>query len=847
MFSCAGVLSLTLCVFTCRRRYNEGMTNSEQSDKTSPGENEPQQNSSCCSEHSLPVLNAEVQFNPQVTKAAEQAPAHSASKPQSSNKADCCHGETSQAKSPAEVETARYICPMCPGMGQDKPGTCAKCGMALERNQAAPKKQRTIYTCPMHPEIEQDHPGSCPICGMALEPKGVNDDADDDEDGELRDMSRRFWVALGFGLPVVIIAMGPMVGIPITQWLGTRLSHWLQLILSAPVVLWAGWPFFERAYRAARSGHANMFTLIALGTSAAFLFSAVATIAPSVIPHAFRHGGDAPVYFEAAAMITVLVLLGQLMELRARKRTGAAIRELMALAPQTARVIRNGQEQEVPLDEVQSGEELRVKPGDKIPVDGKIVDGYSTIDESMITGESMPVSKQAGDEVFGGTVNQTGGFRMQAEHVGDETMLSRIIDLVAQAQRSRAPIQSIADRVAGYFVPAVVLAAVVAFIAWAIFGPADSKLAYALISAVSVLIVACPCALGLATPMSVMVGIGRGAQSGVLIKNAEALQRLENVDTVVVDKTGTLTEGKPRVTEIKTNGDTSKDDILKLAASVESGSEHPLAAAILREAKDRELSVPEASDFQSTTGAGVRGEVDGTNILVGTARYLNAEGISSDKQLEDQAIDLESRGRTVVRVARAGQMIGLVAIADAIKDSTPDAVKALHELGLKVRIMTGDNEPVAAAVAKELDIDDYDAGMTPEDKSQRVQQLIKQGRSVAMAGDGVNDAPALAAADVGIAMGTGTDVAIESADVTLLKGDLRGIVKAVRLSKAMMRNIRENLFFAFFYNMAAVPIAAGILYPFIGKLLDPMIAAAAMSLSSVSVIGNALRLRGLKL
>ncbi len=717
--------------------------------------------------------------------------------------------------------------------------------MALEKNPAAPRT-RTVYTCPMHPEVRSETPGNCPKCGMALEPETLSDDTDE-EDGEARDMTRRFWIALAFSAPVVVLAMAPMLGIPINAWLGARVSQWLQMILCAPVVGWAGWPFFQRAYRAAKSWHANMFTLIALGTAAAFVFSAVATIAPSIIPATFRHNGQAQVYFEAAAMITVLVLLGQVLELRARKKTGAAIRELISLAPETARVIRNGQESEIPLHEVQTGDELRIKPGDKIPVDGTIIDGQSTVDESMLTGESMPVAKHAGDSVIGGTVNQTGGFRMQAESVGDATMLSRIIDLVSHAQRSRAPIQSLADRVAGYFVPAVVLAAIIAFALWAWLGPAESRLAFALISAVSVLIIACPCALGLATPMSVMVGIGRGAHSGVLIKNAEALQRLEHVQTIIVDKTGTLTEGKPRVTEIRSVGDLTDDDVLSLTAAVESGSEHPLANAIVNAAREHQLQIPSVTDFQSETGGGVSGIVDGLRVVVGTAKFLDNVGILITEETQQTAQDLEAQGQTVVRIARDGQMVGLIAIADTIKDSTPQAIKDLHELGLRVQMMTGDNERVAASVAQQLQIDDYSAGMTPEDKHQQVRQLVQSGVSVAMAGDGINDAPALAAADVGIAMGTGTDVAIESADVTLLKGDLRGIVKAVRLSRAMMRNVRQNLVFAFVYNAAGVPIAAGALYPLLGVWLDPMIAAAAMSLSSVSVIGNALRLRRLEL
>ncbi len=699
----------------------------------------------------------------------------------------------------------------------------------------------------MHLEIEQEGPGQCPICGMALEPKTVQRDAEEDV-SELRSMTLRFWVSTALTVPVLLIAMLPMIGVPVDRWLGDTLFLWLQLLFSTPVVLWGGWPFFERGWRSIVTRNLNMFTLIAIGTGSAYLYSLVAVLFPSLIPDAFGHQGTVHVYFEAAAVIVTLVLLGQVLELRARRRTGSAIRELLSLAPPTARIVRDGQEREVSLEEVREGDILRVRPGEKIPVDGKVTDGRSTVDEAMITGEPMPVQKQKDDSVIGGTVNQTGSFLMLAEKVGGDTVLSRIVDMVADAQRSRAPIQKVADTVAGYFVPAVLLIAVATFLVWAIVQPEQPALAYAFVNAVAVLIIACPCALGLATPMSIMVGIGRGATEGVLIKNAEVLETLEKVDTVVVDKTGTLTEGRPKLTECISAGSVSEDDLLRWAASVEQNSEHPLAHAIVVGAKDRNLSVPAVDQFNSVTGGGVYGTVEGKKTLVGNRSLLEEKNVQHLSTLDERADELQRQGRTVMYIAVDGQFAGLVAVSDPIKDSTAEAVQSLHDLGLKIIMLTGDNAKTAKTVAEKLGIDEFHAGVQPEDKHKRIKGLKAEGRKVAMAGDGINDAPALAEADVGIAMGTGTDVAIESAGVTLVKGDLRGIVRAIKLSRHTMRNIRQNLFFALIYNALGVPIAAGVLYPISAHLLlNPMIAAAAMSFSSVSVIANALRLRMSKL
>jgi Cu+-exporting ATPase len=733
---------------------------------------------------------------------------------------------------------------MCPGVESDEPGTCPKCGMALERNPTWKAASKTIYTCPMHPEIEQDHPGDCPKCGMALEPKTLTAGGEDD-DAELRDMTRRMWIGAALSLPVFLVAMAHVFPSP-PAWVDSVPSRWMQFALSTPVVLWAGWPFFVRGWRSLVNRHLNMFTLIAMGVGVAWLYSAVVMLAPGVFPPSFQHHGKIGVYFEAAAVITVLVLLGQVLELRARSRTGNAIRALLDLAPPTARVVRDGEERELPLDEVQRGDQLRVRPGEKVPVDGRVIDGQTNVDESMLTGEPLPIGKASGDKVSGGTVNGTGSFLMEAERVGSDTVLSQIIDMVAQAQRSRAPIQGLADRVAGWFVPAVIGLALLTFALWAWLGP-EPRFAYAIVNAVAVLIIACPCALGLATPMSIMVGVGRGAQAGVLIKDAAAIERMEKVDTLVVDKTGTLTEGKPRLTNVIPAAGTSEQDLLAAAAAVEAHSEHPLAAAIVHGAAERGIKPGEVRNFESSTGGGVRGEVDGRRVLIGKAPFLQSQAVSGLEDLERQAAELQQQGHGAVFVAIDGMAAGVLAVSDPIKESTADAIAHLHQLGIKVIMLTGDNERTARAVAGKLGIDEVEAGVEPQRKNERVRRLREQGHVVAMAGDGINDAPALAAADVGIAMGTGTDVAMESAGITLLKGDLRGIEKAIRLSRAMMSNIRQNLFFAFIYNAAGIPIAAGLLYPFFGILLSPMIAGAAMSLSSVSVIANALRLRRVRL
>ncbi len=758
---------------------------------------------------------------------------------------DHAHHEPAPRKH--QSASSKYFCPMCEGVESDKPGTCLKCGMALESARPAASRQKVVYTCPMHPEIEQDGPGTCPKCGMVLEPKATQPESEED-DSELRSMTRRFWVAVALTVPVFLLAMLPMLGVPLDRWLGAKLNTWLQLVLSTPVVLWCGWPFYERGWRSIVTWNLNMFTLIALGTGAAYLYSFVAVLFPDRIPDSFRHHGTVAVYFEAAAVILTLVLLGQVLELRARRRTGAAIRELLSLVPPTARVVRDGQEREVPLEEVHRGDILRVRPGEKIAVDGKLTEGKSTVDESMITGEPMPVEKSKDDPVIGGTVNQTGSFLMVAEKVGQDTVLSQIVNMVADAQRSRAPIQKVADLVAGYFVPAVVVIAVITFMVWAIAAPEQPALAWALVNAVAVLIIACPCALGLATPMSIMVGIGRGAKEGVLIKDAEVLEILEKVDTLVVDKTGTLTEGRPKLTECRPAPPWSEEELLRFAAGVEQHSEHPLAHAIVAGAHDRGLTLPTVEGFDSVTGGGVHGTVEDKTVLVGKRSLFADRGVQDFAALDDRAEELQRQGRTVIFVAVDGQLAGLVAVSDPIKDSTPEAVQALHDLGLRIIMLTGDNETTAKVVAEKLGIDEFHGGVLPQDKQERIKALQAEGRKVAMAGDGINDAPALAEADVGIAMGTGTDVAIESSGVTLVKGDLRGIVKALKLSRHTMRNIRQNLFFALIYNALGVPVAAGVLYPISAHLLlNPMLAAAAMSFSSVSVVGNALRLRTMRL
>ena len=696
----------------------------------------------------------------------------------------------------------------------------------------------------MHPQIEQDHPGNCPICGMTLEPKTPAGGGEEDN-SELMNMTRRFWTGAVLSAPVFVVAMWHIVP-NATEWVQGDLSRWGQFILSTPVVLWGGWPFFNRGWQSIVNRSLNMFTLIAIGVGAAYFYSAIVMLLPQIFPPSFSGHGKIGIYFEAAAIITVLVLLGQVLELRARSRTGSAIRALLDLAPNTARVIRDGEERDVSLDQVQKGDRLRVRPGEKVPVDGRVIDGRTSIDEAMITGEAIPVEKSAGDRVTGGTVNQTGSIVIEVERVGSETVLSQIVEMVAQAQRSRAPIQGLADKVAGWFVPAVILIAIITFFIWWFVGP-EPRLAYGIVNAVAVLIIACPCALGLATPMSVMVGVGRGAQAGVLIKKAEAMELMEKVRTLVVDKTGTLTEGRPRLTTIVPADSVSEQELLAAAASVEQNSEHPLAAAIVNGAKERGVKPPAVTDFQSTTGGGVTGQVDGKRVLVGKPQFLRSQGIGDLETFETKAAELQRQGQTAIFVAFDNRAAGIVTVSDPIKESTAGAIEQLHKLGLKIIMLTGDNERTARAVAERLGIDEVEAGVEPQHKNDRIRQLREQKNVVAMAGDGINDAPALAAADVGIAMGTGTDVAMESAGITLLKGDLRGIEKAIRLSRAMMSNIRQNLFFAFIYNAVGIPIAAGVLYPFFGWLLSPMIAGAAMSLSSVSVIANALRLRAIKL
>lgn len=710
------------------------------------------------------------------------------------------------------------------------------------REPELPAPAGTIYTCPMHPEIRQVGPGTCPICGMALEPEQVS--LDDKPDPELLDMTRRFWIALALTLPVFVLEMGGHLGF--MHLLPLNWSNWISLVLATPVVLWAGAPFFERAWLSVKTRNLNMFTLIAMGTGVAWVYSVIGTLLPNLFPPAFRdmHGAVA-VYFEAAAVITVLVLLGQVLELRARAQTSGAIRALLGLAPKTARRITAAGDEDVAIDTIAVGDLLRVRPGEKIPVDGVVTEGRSSVDESMVTGESMPVSKVEGAGVIGGTVNQSGGLVVRAAKVGRDTMLARIVDMVARAQRSRAPIQRLADQVAGWFVPAVIAAAVAAFAAWMIFGP-EPRFTYALVAAVTVLIIACPCALGLATPMSIMVGVGRGAHSGILIRDAEALERMESIDTLVIDKTGTLTEGKPKVVKIIPADGFDESELLRLAASVERASEHPLALAIVNAAGERKLAVGDVSDFASPSGKGATGRIEGRTVALGNAMLMGEVGIDT-KALDAAAETARQDGATAIFVAVEGRAAGVIAIADPVKPSAQSALAALRGEGLRIVMLTGDNATTARAVAKRLGIDEVEAGVLPERKSEVVQKLRGEGRRVAMVGDGINDAPALAAADIGVAMGGGTDVAIESAGVTLLTGDLIGLVRARRLSVATMRNIRQNLAFAFVYNAAGVPIAAGVLYPVFGILLSPMIGAAAMALSSVSVIGNALRLARTKL
>jgi P-type Cu+ transporter len=731
---------------------------------------------------------------------------------------------------------------MCPGVESDKPGDCPKCGMSLELNRTYQKPVgKTIYTCPMHPQIEQDHPGECPICGMALEPKVAA--PSDTEDAETKSLARKFWLGVILTAPILFLSLGKMVpGVGIDHSIPAPANNWLQLVLATVVVFWCGGIFFARAWRSVVNRSLNMFTLIGLGVGAAYLYSAIATVWPGIFPDSFKHGGELDLYFEAAAVITVLVLFGQWLEARARRHTGKAIESLLGLAAKTAhRLTAAGDEEEVPIDALQPEDLVRVRPGEKVPLDGTITDGASSVDESMLTGEPIPVEKDAGDKVIGATLNQTGSFVMRIEKTGSETVLSQIVQMVSDAQRTRAPIQKLADQVAGYFVPAVIAVSVITALAWAIWGPSPS-LGFAIVNAVAVLIIACPCALGLATPMSIMVGVGRGAQAGILIKNAEALEAAEKVTHLIVDKTGTLTAGKPRVTDVFSFAGFEQDGLLTLAAAAEVHSEHPLAGAVVTEAKRRGVQLKEAEEFQSITGAGIKAVVDGSEVLVGNREFLVGNRVTVSNEIGDQADRLSDQARSVVWVASAGRAVGIIGIADPIKDTTASAIQQLHAMGITITMATGDNPRTAQVVAERLRIDEVRAGLKPEDKQRLVQELKAKGAKVAVAGDGINDAPALAAADVGIAMGTGTDVAIESAGVTLVRGDLNGIAKALLLSRKVMQNIRQNLFFAFIYNLLGVPIAAGILYPFIGLLLNPMIAGAAMSFSSVSVVGNALRL-----
>jgi Cu+-exporting ATPase len=756
------------------------------------------------------------------------------------------HSEVDHIRSSPAAE---YFCPMCPGLESGTLGDCPKCGMVLERNPAwtAPVAGKSVYTCPMHPEVRQDHPGDCPICGMPLEPASPASSTVDEENAELRDMTKRLWIGTALTLPVFILAMSHLVPATAVQsWADSHLSRWIQCVLTTPVVFWAGWPFFRRGWRSIVTGRLNMFTLIAIGVAAAFMFSAVAMLIPGIFPHAMRHGGKVAIYFEAAAVIVILVLLGQVLELRARSRTGSAIKALLNLAPPTARKVVPGGDHEIPLDHVSVGDLLRVVPGDKVPVDGVVTEGRSNVEESMITGEPLPVEKTVGDKVTGGTVNGSGSFVMRAERVGSDTLLGQIVNMIAEAQRSRAPIQGLADQVSAIFVPSVLVVSVITFLLWMWLGP-QPKLAYAIVNAVAVLIIACPCALGLATPMSIMVGVGRGAQEGVLVKNAEALERLEKVTALVVDKTGTLTEGKPKLMDVLPSDDFDPKEFLRLVASLEQASEHPLAAAIVRGAKDQGLALEPTQDFRSVTAGGVVGTVAGRVVMIGKPAFLRNEGIAGLESFEALATKLQEEAKTAMFVAIDGRPEGIVAVADPIKSTTAQAIRELHALGLTIVMLTGDNRRTAAAVAKQLGIDAAEAEIEPAGKVAYVKDLHAKGEHVAMAGDGINDAPALSEADVGIAMGTGTDVAMQSAGITLVKGDLRGITKAIRLSRATLSNIRQNLFFAFVYNALGIPVAAGVLYPFFGVLLSPIIAGAAMSLSSVSVIANALRLRKVKL
>jgi Cu+-exporting ATPase len=749
--------------------------------------------------------------------------------------------DTSKAKHRFELDgITYYFCnPRCLEKFRADPGRYLN---PADSEPAPDAPEGTVWTCPMHPQIRQDYPGSCPICGMALEP--LEPTAEEGPNPELADMTRRFWISAALTLPILLLVMGDeLLGLGLVPM---RTSVWIQLVLSTPVVLWAGWPFFDRMWASLKTRNLNMFTLIGLGVGAGYGYSLVAAIFPGIFPQSLRTmDGMVPVYFEASAVITTLVLLGQVLELRARAATGKAIRSLLGLVPKTARRVRDAVEEDIPLAHVHVGDILRIRPGEKIPVDGVVVEGRSTVDESMITGEPVPVEKSDGDALTGATVNGTGALLMRAERVGRDTMLSQIVRMVAAAQRSRAPIQKLADKVSAWFVPSVVAVSLIAFIVWSLFGP-PPPLSHAIVNAIAVLIIACPCALGLATPMSIMVGTGRGASAGVLVKNAEALELMEKIDTLVVDKTGTLTVGKPKLIAVKPIGGFGEAEVLALAAALEKGSEHPLAAAVIEGAEEREIAIPHTRDFQSHTGKGVTGIVDGRRVALGNAALLGEFGVDASS-LDRQADEHRSRAEGVMFVAIDGKAAGLLVVADPVKDSAAEAIAELHRDGIRIVMLTGDNRRTAEAVARQVGIDEVIAGVLPEHKQAKVEELKSAGKHVAMAGDGINDAPALAAADVGIAMGTGTDVAMESAAITLVKGDLRGIVRARRLSRAVMRNIRQNLFFAFVFNAAGVPIAAGVLYPWFNILLSPIIAGAAMSLSSVTVIGNSLRLRGVKL
>jgi len=757
---------------------------------------------------------------------------------------DCCHsgaGASSSAPSNPSPK-ARYFCPMCPGVESDEPGSCPQCGMDLERN---PLARRTVWTCPMHPEVERDEPGACPQCGMDLEPTGTPDTAaEEEEERAIRSLGRRTLAGAVLSLPVFLLAMLPMVpGLPLPAWFESPVRPWAELVLTTPVVLWAGNLFLVRGWQSLRTRHWNMFTLILLGVGAAYLSSVVSVLFPGIYPESFRQDGEPPLYFEAAAVITTLVLFGQWLEARARRRTGQALRGLMDLAAATARrVLPDGSEEEVPVERVQTGDRLRVRPGEKIPLDGILLEGQSRVDESMLSGEPIPVRREVGDEVIGGTVNQEGGFLLETTAVGEDTVLSRIVQRVAEAQRSRAPVQNLVDRVAAVFVPVVVAIALLAFLAWALLGPQPSLL-YATVAAVSVLIIACPCALGLATPMSIMVGVGRGARQGILIRDAEALERAEKVEALVTDKTGTLTEGRPEVVALRPEEGVSGEDLLGAALAVEQSSEHPLARAVEAAARERGLRATTATGFQSTTGYGAEGEVGADRVRVGRRKFVETATGSVPEATAEQAEEDQQQGRTVIWVARGPRLLGTLAVADPVKESAPGAVRELQAMGIRLVMATGDQDGTARAVASRVGLDEVRADVDPAEKQAIVRELQDEGLRVAMAGDGINDAPALAAADVGIAMGSGTDIAMESAGLTLVHGDLRGVATALRLSRATLRNIRQNLFFAFAYNALGIPIAAGVLYPVLGLLLSPMIAGTAMAFSSVSVLSNALRLR----